>query len=56
LTLERIVSRRPALFGTAPATPTWSPDGKLVAFLWNDKSLPERAVWLVKRDGTGCGG
>jgi dipeptidyl-peptidase 4 len=53
LTLERIVSRRPALFGTAPAAPTWSADGKLVAFLWNDKALPERAVWLVKRDGTG---
>ena len=53
LTLERIVSRRPALFGTAPTGPTWSPDGKLVAFLWNDKAMPERQVWLVNRDGGG---
>ena len=52
LTLERIVSRRPALFGTAPARPTWSPDGKLLAFLWNDKAMPERQVWVVERDGT----
>ncbi|HZJ52955.1 MAG TPA: DPP IV N-terminal domain-containing protein, partial [Myxococcaceae bacterium] len=53
LTLERIVSRRPALFGTTPAAPTWSPDAKLLAFLWNDRALPERAVWVVRRDGTG---
>ncbi len=52
LTLERIVSRRPALSGTAPAAPTWSPDGKLLAFLWNDKAMPERQVWVVERDGT----
>jgi len=53
LTLERIVSRRPALSGTAPAEPSWSPDGKLLAFLWNDRALPERQVWVVGRDGTG---
>ena len=53
LTLERIVSRRPALSGTAPAEPTWSPDGKLLAFLWNDRGLPERQVWVVGRDGSG---
>ncbi|HUM11201.1 MAG TPA: prolyl oligopeptidase family serine peptidase [Myxococcaceae bacterium] len=52
LTLERIVSRRPALFGTAPAAPTWSPDGKLLAFLWNEKAMPEREIWVVDRDGT----
>jgi dipeptidyl-peptidase 4 len=51
LTVERIVSRRPALFGTAPASPTWSPDGKLLAFLWNDQALPERQLWIVERDG-----
>ena len=51
LTLERIVSRRPALFGTAPSSPLWSPDGKLLAFLWNDQALPERQLWVVDRDG-----
>ncbi len=53
LTIERIVSRRPALSGTAPAGPTWSPDGRLLAFLWNDGGLPERQVWVVGRDGSG---
>ena len=53
LTLERIVSRRPALFGTSPTAPTWSPDGKLVAFLWNDRASPGRQVWIVGRDGSG---
>lgn len=51
LTVERIVSRRPALSGTAPAAPSWSPDGKLLAFLWNDQALPERQLWVVDRDG-----
>ena len=53
LTLERIVSRRTALSGTAPAQPTWSPDGKLLAFRWNDRALPERQLWVVRRDGGG---
>ena len=53
LTLERIVSRRPSLFGTAPTAPAWSPDGKVLAFLWNDQAMPERQVWLVNRDGGG---
>ncbi|HSP18828.1 MAG TPA: hypothetical protein VLQ79_04895, partial [Myxococcaceae bacterium] len=52
LTLERIVSRRPALFGTAPTAAAWSPDGKLLAFLWNDHAMPGRQVWVVDRDGT----
>ena len=43
LTLERIVSHRPALSGTAPAEATWSPDGKLLAFLWNDPSIDRAA-------------
>ncbi len=53
LTLERVVSRRPALSGTSPARPAWSPDGKAVAFLWNDRAMPERQVWWVNRDGSG---
>jgi dipeptidyl-peptidase-4 len=53
LALDRIVSRRPSLSGTAPAAPTWSSDGKLLAFLWNDRAMPERQVWVVGRDGSG---
>ena len=53
LTLERIVSHRPALSGTAPASPIWSPDGRLLAFLWNDRGLPEGQVWVVDRGGSG---
>src|SRR5437763_996852 len=52
LTLERIVSRRPAPFGTAPTAPAWSPDGALLAFLWNDQAVPGRQIWVVERDGT----
>jgi dipeptidyl-peptidase 4 len=52
LTVERIVSQSPALFGTAPAAPAWSPDGKRLAFLWNDAAMPTREIWLVDRSGT----
>jgi dipeptidyl-peptidase 4 len=52
LTVERIISRSPALFGTAPAAPTWSPDGKRLAFLWNDTAMPAREIWLIDRDAT----
>ena len=53
LTIERIVSRSPSWFGTSPTSPAWSPDGKLLAFLWNDQAMPAREVWLVERDGSG---
>ena len=52
LTVPRIVSTEPSLAGTAPASPAWSPDGKLLAFSWNDRGLPARDIWLVDRDGT----
>jgi dipeptidyl-peptidase-4 len=52
LTIARIVSRAPSLFGTAPASPSWSPDGKVLAFLWNDQAMPARDIWLVERDGS----
>jgi len=52
LTVERIASRRPALSGTSPAAPAWSPDGKLLTFLWNDRAMPGRQVWVVDREGT----
>jgi dipeptidyl-peptidase 4 len=50
LTLDRILSG-PSLTGTAPNSPTWSPDGRFLAFLWNDAALSRRGVWLVDADG-----
>jgi dipeptidyl-peptidase-4 len=52
LTVERIVSQ-PSLTGTAPGAPTWSPDSRRLAFLWNDAAMPRREIWLVEADGTG---
>ena len=44
--VERLVSL-PKLDGTAPARPTWSPDSRQVAFLWNDHGMPFHDLWLV---------
>ena len=52
LTVPQIVAKAPALAGTSPAAPAWSPDGKLLAFTWNNRALPDRQIWLVDRDGT----
>ena len=52
LTVERVASL-PSLIGTAPASPTWSPDSRVLAFRWNDAGVPFRDVWLVAADGTG---
>ena len=52
LTLERILAT-PSPTGTAPASPRWAPDGRHLAFLWNDAGLPQREVWLVGADGHG---
>src|SRR5947207_10922527 len=51
LTVERIASA-PSFIGTAPSRPTWSPDGRWLAFLWNDRGGPTRDVWLVESTGT----
>jgi dipeptidyl-peptidase-4 len=51
LTLERITVG-PTLTGIAPSSPSWSPDSKMVAFLWSDAAHPDRSLWLVDRAGT----
>ena len=51
LTIERITAG-PPLAGAAPASPLWSPDSKVVAFLWSDAAHPARSLWLVDRAGT----
>ena len=50
LTIERLMAT-PALTGTTPATPRWSPTSRQLAFLWNDRGLPARTLWLVDRAG-----
>jgi len=41
----------PSLTGTVPSNPAWSPDSERFAFTWNDRGLPERALWVASRDG-----
>lgn len=50
LTLERLYSY-PRLEGTAPVGAKWSPDGKNVAFLWNDHGMRFRDLWLYEIEG-----
>ncbi|MGK0484381.1 MAG: dipeptidyl-peptidase-4, partial [Planctomycetota bacterium] len=52
LTIERMLAR-PSLTGTAPSAPAWSPDGRRLAFLWNDAGMPSREIWIVEADGAG---
>lgn len=51
LTVERLVAA-PSILGTPPSRPTWSPDSRTLAFLWNDAGFPQRDLWLVDRDAT----
>ncbi|HJS74093.1 MAG TPA: hypothetical protein VJ921_07400, partial [Vicinamibacteria bacterium] len=46
LTLDRVASF-PNLSGTAPVSPEWSADGSHVAFLWNEKGMPSRDLYVV---------
>jgi dipeptidyl-peptidase 4 len=52
LMVERVAAL-PSLTGTAPASPTWSPDSRWLAFRWNDDGWPFRDVWIVAADGSG---
>ncbi len=51
IALDTIYST-PAIWGTSPASPTWSGDGKNLAFLWNDKGERFMDIWLVEAGGT----
>ncbi len=51
LTIERMTAGQ-SLIGTAPAAPQWSPDSRKLAFLWHDRGLPQRTLWIVARDST----
>lgn len=46
LTIDSIVGS-PSLFGTSPSRPTWSPDSRHLAFLWNDTGRPQREIWIT---------
>ncbi len=50
LTIERLYSL-PSIIGTAPENPTWSADSRRLAFLWNDKGMPFRDIWLSEMGG-----
>ena len=50
--VERLMSL-PNLTGTPPSSPAWSPDGSMLAFLWNDKGYPFRDIWVVSDSGVG---
>jgi dipeptidyl-peptidase-4 len=52
LSIERVAAL-PSLIGTAPSSPTWSPDSRLLAFRWNDAGWPFRDIYVVRADGTG---
>jgi dipeptidyl-peptidase-4 len=49
LTLDRVTGL-PRLSGTAPQRVAWSPDGRRVAFLWNDVGMPFLDVWTADTD------
>lgn len=51
LAIERVAAQ-PSLIGTAPAAPTWSPDSRTLAFLWNAEGWPLRDLYLVDAVGT----
>ena len=50
LTIERMYTD-PRLTGITPRAVSWSPDGKLLAFLWNDKGERFYDIWLCHANG-----
>jgi len=59
--LDRLYSL-PRIIGTTPVSPAWSPDGRKLAFLWNDAGYDFRDVYVIdvaaptpSRDGLALG-
>jgi dipeptidyl-peptidase-4 len=50
LTVARVPAS-PSLTGTAPSRLEWSPDSRVLAFLWNDNAMPSRDIWTVPAAG-----
>jgi len=52
LSLDRLL-RGPALAGSSPSSPTWSPNGEQLAFRWRGPASgqPTSEIWLVEPDG-----
>lgn len=46
LSIDRLY-RLPWVIGTQPKSPQWSPDGRRLAFLWNDEGTNFYDVWLT---------
>lgn len=51
LTIDRLLET-PALTGTSPSSPQWSPDSSYLAFTWNNEGLPQRSLWVASQDGS----
>ena len=51
LTIDRLYSL-PWVIGTSPIAPTWSPDSRRVAFLWNEDGGNFRDVWVLTAQGS----
>lgn len=49
LTLDRLYTL-PRIIGTAPRQPAWSPDGRRLAFLWNDEGRNFMDLWTWSLD------
>jgi len=51
LSIDRLY-RLPWVIGSAPKSPQWSPDGRHLAFLWNDEGTNFYDVWLTDVTGS----
>jgi dipeptidyl-peptidase-4 len=51
LTIERMYSD-PRLTGIAPREVRWSPDGKKLAFIWNDEGVRFYDIWVCNSSGS----